>query len=197
MVAMRKNKKNFFIGIICSGILFMISVLYLTIPSYYGIEQMASIDTNNLFISMMLVYSVLHFVHYILIGANPNKESIYMSIAGSTAGLLNVLFGIFYPNNAALPMSFAIFVLIITGIKLFTIDYYHDRKDVYYYFETMFLLIFFIVGIVSSFNLFSDSILQTMMLGYYFIVVAIVEALNNSIKSMLKSKRFLRKIKLK
>ena len=194
---MRKNKRNFFVGIVCDAVLFFSSVLYLTIPTYYGIAQMGEINTNNLFISMTLIYSVLHFLRYILIGKNPTKESIYMSIAGGISGLANIFFGFFYNEVAILPMSFAFFVLLITGIKLFTIDYYHDRDDVYYLFEIMYLLIFFIVGIVSAFHLFSDSVLQTMMLGYYFILIAVVEALNDSIKSMLKSKRFLRKIKLK
>lgn len=193
---MNLNRKRFFVGIVCSGIMFFMGVLYLTVPAYYGTEYMANIDTNDLFVSMVLIYAVLNFIKYFLLGKNPNNENIYISIASSLTGTLNVLLNEFLEKNIILGISLLIFVLLITGIKLFTVDYYHDRKDAYYYIEGLLLAIFFIVGIVTSLNLFSDSILQTIMLGFYFIIIAILDTVNTAIKTMLKAKRFLNKIKL-
>lgn len=194
---MSKNKKNFIIGTICSAILFFISVIYLTIPAYYGIESMININTNNLFISIIIVYSILHLVKYFIMGPYPRHESLSLCITATITGIINVILNCFIEDNMALSMSLALFVLGITGVKLFTVDYYHDHKDVYFYIEAMFLGVFFIVGIISSFNLFSDSILQTIMLGFFFIIISIIDACNNALKCMLKAKRFLKKIKLK
>ena len=43
----------------------------------------------------------------------------------------------------------------------------------------------------STFNLFNDSVLQTIILGFYFILISIIDAISASLKTLLKSKRFL------
>ena len=194
---MSKNKKNFFIGMISCGIIFLMGVLYLTVPSYYGLEQMTNINVNDLFICMVLVYSVVNFGNYILIGKNPNNEVIWLSIVASISGILNVGLNLLFNPTYTLAMSLGVFIFLTIGVKIFTIDYYHDRKDAYYYIETMLTLIFFIIGIVICFNLFNDSIVQTIILGFFFIIISILEAVDVSLKGMLKAKRFLKKIKLK
>ena len=194
---MSENKKNFYVGIISSGIIFLMGVLYLTIPAYYGINNMVNIDTNNLLISMMLVYSLVKFADYILLGNNPTKEAVLMSIVASTTGIANVLLEFVVSDSLALALALIIFVLFSCAVNIFSIDYYHDRKDAYYYVEAMTTIILFVVGIVLSFNLFNDSVVQTMGMGYLFIVVSILEAVDVAMKCMLKSKRFLRKVKLK
>jgi uncharacterized membrane protein HdeD (DUF308 family) len=85
----------------------------------------------------------------------------------------------------------------VTVVKLFTIDYYHDREDAFFYIETMLLIIFFIMGLMLAFNLFDDKILQAMMLGFFIVLISILDGLNGSLKSLIKSKRFQNKIKLK
>ena len=194
---MSKNKKNFFIGMISCGIIFLMGVLYLTVPSYYGLEQMTNINVNDLFICIVLVYSVVNFGNYILIGKNPNNEVIWLSIVASISGILNVGLNLLFNPTYTLAMSLGVFIFLTIGVKIFTIDYYHDRKDAYYYIETMLTLIFFIIGIVICFNLFNDSIVQTIILGFFFIIISILEAVDVSLKGMLKAKRFLKKIKLK
>ncbi|MDE6292161.1 MAG: hypothetical protein K2L98_00610, partial [Bacilli bacterium] len=127
--------------------------------------------------------------------SNPNNESIYLCMAGSIAGILNIIISNY--SNKSFMLCFAIFVFMVTAIKLFTVDYYHDRKDAYYYIEGLCLAIFFIVGLVTAINLLGSAFLQTIMLGFFITIIGIIRIFNVSIKSMLKAKRFLRKIKLK
>lgn len=194
---MTKNKKNFFTGIICCGIMFLMGVLYLTVPSYYGLDHMVSFNVNDLFICMILIYSVLCFGNYLIIGRNPNNETIWTSIASSISGIVNVLLGLFLNPTLTLAISLALFVFLNAAVKIFSIDYYHDRKDAYYYIETMLTGIFLVIGVIICFNLFNDSVLQTIILGFFFIIISMLDAINVSLKSMLKAKRFLKKIKLK
>lgn len=192
---MTKNKKKFIISIIGAIIIFLLGITYISLPTYYGIEMMENIEINNLFLSFTIIYATVNLGIFLTLGSNPNNESIYMCIAGSIAGLLNIILSNY--TDKSFMISFALFIFMITAIKLFTVDYYHDRKDAYYYIEGLCLAIFFIVGLVTSINLFGSSFLQTMMLGFFITIMGILRIFNVSIKTMLKAKRFLRKIKLK
>lgn len=192
---MTKNKKKFIISIIGALIIFLLGITYISMPTYYGVDMMENIEINNLFISFVIIYATINLGTFLMIGKYPNNESINLCIVGSFAGLLNIFLSNF--TDKAFMISFAIFIFLITAVKLFTVDYYHDRKDAYYYIEGLCLSIFFLVGVVTAINLFGSSFLQTMMLGFFITIMGILRMFNISIKTMLKSKRFLRKIKLK
>ena len=108
---MTKNKKNFFVGIISCGIMFIMGVLYLTVPTYYGIDYMAVIDVNDLFICMMLTYATLNLGEYIILGKSPNNENVWLSLAASTSGIINVASGAFVNDTFALSISVISFVI--------------------------------------------------------------------------------------
>ncbi len=192
---MTKNKKRFIISIIGATIIFLLGITYISLPTYYGIDMMDNIEINNLFISFSIIYATVNLGEFLTLGSNPNNESIYKCISGSIIGLLNIILSNYTARSFMI--SFAIFVFMITAVKLFTVDYYHDRKDAYYYIEGLCLAIFFIVGLITALNLFGSSFLQTMMLGFFITIMGILRIFNVSIKTMLKSKRFLHKIKLK
>lgn len=192
---MIKNKDKFVIGILGSAFIFFLGVIYISMPTYYGVEMLENLDINSLFISFIIIYAAANLGTFLIIGKNPNNEAIYLSIVGSIAGLLNLILSNYITK--AFPISLAIFIFLVTAVKLFTVDYYHDRKDAYYYIEGLCLAIFFIVGIITAINLFGGTMLQTIMLGFFICIVGILRIFNVSIKSMLKAKRFLNKVKLK
>lgn len=192
---MTKNKKKFLVSIVGAIIIFFLGITYISMPTYYGIDLMDNIEINNLFISFSIIYATVNLGIFLILGSNPNNESIYLCMAGSIAGILNIIISNY--SNKSFMLCFAIFVFMVTAIKLFTVDYYHDRKDAYYYIEGLCLAIFFIVGLVTAINLLGSAFLQTMMLGFFITIIGILRIFNVSIKSMLKAKRFLRKIKLK
>ena len=195
---MSDNKRNFYVGIACSIAVFLMGVIYLTIPSYYGLAAMYNVDANNLFVSGLLMFACVNLVKYIVVGKNPTTERVYMTVACAASGALDIILGGFYSDpHMVLSISIMVFVLAMTTVKLFTIDYYHDRNDAFFYIETMLLCIFMVVGFVIAINLFKDSTIQTIMLGFLFIIIGILDGVNISIKCMLKAKRFLNKIKLK
>jgi len=195
---MSQNKKNFYVGIACSIAVFLMGVMYLTIPSYYGLAAMYNVNANNLFVSGLLMFGCVNLVKYIVVGKNPTTERVYMTVACAASGALDIILGGFYDDqHMVLAISIMVFVLSITTVKLFTIDYYHDREDAFFYIETMLLSLFMVVGFVIAINLFKDSTIQTIMLGFLFIIIGILDGVNISIKCMLKANRFLNKIKLK
>lgn len=192
---MSKNKKNFFLGQVASGIIFAIGVLYILVPSYYGLDNMAVIDTNNLFISLIIVYSSIHLGLFYCLGKNPTNESFLITIISILSGVFNVTIKEFVSPSISLSLSVLVFTLAITVIRLFTVDYYHDRKDAYFYVEAFLTVIFFVTGIIVSISLFNDPLVQTIELGFLLIIMGIIESMKVATKCLLKAPRFLGKIK--
>ncbi len=192
---MSKNKKNFIIGQMGSGIVFFIGILYLLVPTYYGLNNMVNIDTNSLFISLSIIYGIIHFGFYYIIGKNPTNESLIVSLLSLLTGVLNLLMSRYLNSSINLSISVLVFTISITVTRLFTVDYYHDRKDAYFYIEGFLLTIFFITGLIISISLFNDPLIQTIELGFFLMIMGILDSTKIATKCLLKAPRFLGKIK--
>lgn len=193
----RKNRKNFYVSAISCGIIFIIGLLYVLVPAYYGYENMELINTNNLFVTLMLALSTLGFGEYLLVGKNPTEETIYFSICSAICGIINIFLKNLLGDVGRLTTSLTIFLIVYALIKCFTIEYLHNKKDAYQYIEILLLIPFVTVSAIMIFILNSSSVVRCVSLGYITILYAILKSVGVSIKAMLKSKRFLRKIKLK
>lgn len=156
---------------------------------------MAVIETNNLFISLIIVYSSIHLGLFYCLGKNPTNESFLITIISILSGVFNVTIKEFVSPSISLSLSVLVFTLAITVIRLFTVDYYHDRKDAYFYVEAFLTVIFFVTGIIVSISLFNDPLVQTIELGFLLIIMGIIESMKVATKCLLKAPRFLGKIK--
>ena len=192
---MSKNKINFIIGQVGSGIIFFIGVLYILMPNIYGLDQMSDIAVNDLFLSMMLILSCVNLGFYYLVKKNPTNEAIYLSMVASICGVLNIICTNFLTSSLALAISVLAFTVFSSIVRLCTIDYYHDKKDAYLYIEVLLTGLFFISGIIISISLFNDPLIQTIELGFLLIIVGVIESMKVATKCLLKAPRFLGKIK--
>lgn len=196
MKRISKNREHFFVGLISNITLFCIGLIYLLVPTYYGIDNMNGLDVNNLFISAMLIIALLKFVEYFIIGDNPDKEAIFISMGVSICGIINSFLTPKLISSYALSISMFSLVFIMSCVKIFTIDYYHDRNNLYYMIEFMFLIIISVVGTILSFSMFSDPILECIEMGIFIILLSIVGSFDITLKTILKSKRVMKKIKV-
>lgn len=192
-----ENRKNYIVGMITSGIIFIMGVIYLTLPSYYGTSCADIVDINDLFISFSVMFAIINLIKFIILGKNPTKERVGLTIISVIAGIFNVIASMYLDANMVFAMSLLVFIILYTGVKIFSIDYYHDREDAFYYIETLLLVLFIIIGVVITFNLFKNRIVQIIMFGFFIASTGILDIINISIKSLLKSKKFIRQIKLK
>ena len=192
---MSKNRKNFIIGVLGCSIIFIVGVLYILIPTYYGLSAMPKLNTNNLFLSLMIIYTSINLGFYYLIGLNPNHESIFLAVSSSTCGIINLAFSHIFKPSFALALNVLLFTIAITIIRLFTIAYYHNHQDAFFYIEMLLLLIFSITGLTLSISLFNDPLVQTIGLGFFVITISTIEVVRITTKCLLKAPRFLGKIK--
>ena len=190
-----KNKKNFLIGEIGSAIIFFVGVIFILIPNIYGLEGTSEIEVNDLFISLSLIIACVYFCFYCSIGNNPTNESVYLSIVAALSGILNLLLTRYLSSSLALAISVLEFTVLSSLVKLITIDYYHDRKDAFYYIEALLTVLFFVAGVLISVSLFNDPLVQTIELGFFLVMIGGIESINVATKALLKAPRFLGKIK--
>ena len=153
-------KRNFYISLFLAGLIFIIGISIMMLPSYYGRIKMSDYEVNNLFLSFSLLFTIINIFKYILIGLNPNREAIFIAIVSAVVGICNIIFIKMFVSSFTLALSIFLFTMLVTVVKLFSIDYYHDREDAFFYIETMCLIIFFVMGFVVVFSLFDDNILQ-------------------------------------
>ena len=60
-------KKVSIYNFICSFIIFILGGIYLSFPTYYGLGAMSEIETGNLFLSFIIIYSLLNLTIFLLI----------------------------------------------------------------------------------------------------------------------------------
>lgn len=192
---MSKNKKNFIYYELESGVIFFIGVMFTLLPTIYGPDNLGELNVNDLFLCMTLILSSLNLANFYVVGASPTKEYLYYSITSSIVGIVNLLITPYF--SASLSLAISILALTITHsiVKLFTVDYYHDRKDPFYYIEGTLAIMFLITGMIISISVFNSPVIETLELGFFMIIMGIIESIRTATKCLLKAPRFLRFIK--
>ncbi len=193
---MSKNKRNFFIGNGIAGILIFIGILYLSIPFYYG-QEYKTIDINNLFISFTFCYGILHFVFYCFFDKKEPVESLYLSIGSSFACLLDVILMKKLNMYTALIISNFIFILFLLIAKGIVVKKYYQKTSALFYVELYILILYAFIGILITISFLAKRPLCIIILGFYIVLLGILESFHTSIRCMLKAKRFIHKIHIK
>jgi len=190
-----KNKKNFVYYELASACIFMVGVLYTLLPTLYGSNNLGELNVNDLFLSMTLVLSCLNLALFYIIGKNPTSECLYFSICASLCGIVNLIITPYFENSVTLAISILAITITFSLVKLFTVDYYHDRKDAFYYIEGILAIILLIVGMIISISVFNNPVIEIMELGFFMIIMGVIESIKGATKCLLKAPRFLGKIK--
>lgn len=132
-----KNKNDLIIGI-CLTIL---GIVIMTLP-IFRISNFKL--TEQITIS---VCAILNLIRYLFIKEKKDKEGLYTFIA------MIFLLGLTFfnlSNNLNIALSIFAFVILISYIKLNKADFYHDRKNKMWLFEIISLIIFIILGFLTS-----------------------------------------------
>ena len=188
-----ENQKHFYVGLSISAALFILGIIYIISPSIITTKVYR---VNNFVIVMLALYGLANLIKYIVINYK-TYEKVYLCLGSCAIAILNVILSAFIDATTVFTMSIMLFTLVVTGVKLFAVDYYYQRKDSYWYIITMLLIIFLIVGLVISIALLNHPDIQVVSLGFFVIIIAILDAVDTSIKCMLKAPRFVKNIKLK
>lgn len=192
---MSKNKKNFIYYELESACIFIVGVFYTLLPTIYGPTKLGELNVNELFLCMTLVLASLNLANFYVIGKNPTREYLYFSICASICGLVNLIISPYFENSLTLAISILAITITFSLVKLFTVDYYHDRKDAFYYIEGILAIILLVVGMIIAISVFNNPVIETIELGFFMILMGVIESIKGATKCLLKAPRFLGKIK--
>lgn len=144
-------------------------------------------NLNVLFIIAMSCYAITSFGKFLL-----TKE--YRDYEGLLSALSSLLIGstaLFYhinDNPANLALLLFGWIILESFIKLKKADYYHDRKSNLWILEISFLVLFILMGILTSINLDYENDTKVLLLGYFFFTHGILEFIDPIIIYLTKEK---------
>ncbi len=144
-------------------------------------------DINVIFITTMMIYTIIHIGKYMLTREYHDYEGLLSSLASLLIGSI----AFFFRNNeSSMNLALLLFswVILESFIKLKKADYYHDRKSKLWILEISFLILFIITGILTSINLNYKNETQVLLLGYFFFTHGILEFVDPIIIYLTKEK---------
>ncbi len=180
--------------LICSTAIFLLGMIYLSFPTYYGLLEMSKIETGNLFISFTIIYSLLNLAIY-FINRDENEDNLVISIMTLLTCFISYLLPYWMNSFLVVPISIMILLFLITSYKVVKIFKMKEEKDNYYQVEKLLIIILNCFGIILSFNMLNDYVLQTIMLGFIISVFGMYDFVNVCFREVMHNKSFVKGIK--
>ena len=133
-------------------------------------------NVKLIFLIVMFSYAILNLLQFLLTKESKDYAGLYTFLASMAVGIIDIFFS--FDSKNVLPISIMAWVSIMSIIKFIKADYYNDRKDKIWKLKIIMLVLFMIVGIVTSISLnYSDNV-RVMVLGYFFLIHGILELID-------------------
>ena len=133
-------------------------------------------DVKAVFLTMMFSYAIFNFFQFIFTKESKDYEGLYTCLASLAVAIVDIFFS--FDDINVLAISLMSWVTIMSVIKFIKTDYYNDRKDKMWKLRIVLLLLFMLIGIVTSISLnYSDNV-RVMILGYFFLIHGILELID-------------------
>ena len=171
------DKRNL-INFIASWCIFLIGGVGLILP----ILNITNI--RLIFIIMITCYGIINIVRNLAL--LDLKE--YSGFSSSIASLVVLIALLFIDVNDSpwnLALLLFIWIILISLTKLKEADYYHDRKNKLWLFNIVCLVIFILVGILTTINLCYTGDIQILILGFFFIINGILDLMKPLVNHLL------------
>lgn len=164
-----KLKRKQIYSLISSLLLVLIGIILL---SFRNIMD----NANYLFYYIMDIYAIIKLVEYFITKKASDYKNLLIAIVSLIAGSVGVIFSL---NNTPIVLSITLmsWVSLVSIIKLIKVDYLMDRQNKMWYIEMIFLGVFILVGILTSINLYFNATVQTLVLGFFFLINGILEVI--------------------
>lgn len=167
------------VDIVINSFLIVIGIM-LVIMAILGFN-----DMKSAFIGVMFSYAALNLIQFILTKGSKDFEGLYTFLASLVIGGIA-----FYYSFSTKVLSILIMAWVISMaiIKLIKTDYYNDRKDKMWKFRIVTLILFVVLGILTSLSLNYSTNVQVLIIGYFFINHGILELFDPITKYLIQRK---------
>jgi uncharacterized membrane protein HdeD (DUF308 family) len=157
--------------------LLLVGIVLVLLPIY--VEPKIEIVIRLIF----ALYAVINLVQYILTFKSKDIEGLITFFISLLAIGSTFLFNVSEPKGLA--MSLMAWITLMSVAKLTKVDYYHDKKDRMWKYRLLNLILFILTGIATAISLTYASSVQTIIIGFFMIIHAILELFDPIIKSLI------------
>ena len=175
----RKSKKEIKLrdktNLIVSGVLVLLGILML------GVSFLKFLEPNSILYVTFSIYSLIKIIEVIICGKIGDNEDIYTAIACALAAISGFEF-MDYNTPMVLGITLAVWVGIMSIIKLIKLDYYHDRENGMFYVNLITFSLFILIGLLTSINLYFSETVQILMLGFFFVINGLLNLAEDAIR---------------
>ncbi len=126
---------------------------------------------------LFLFNALINFGRFILNRKTNDKEGLYTSLC---ALILFIILFIIKISNSSLTLSLFVFIWVIalSFIRLKKADYYHDQKNKMWILEITTLIIFIMIGLLTSFSILLTKDGNIFMIGFLFFMNSFIEVID-------------------
>lgn len=160
-----KTKK--IIELINSIILIIYGIIILTFP------VLKIHNPKNILLFMLIVYGLISLFKFIMVYKSKDYDGLFTFIASIITIILMFIIDV---NSTPFKLAFVVLIWItmMSLIKLKKSDYYHDRNNKEWIVKIVNLVLYIIVGLLASINLYNVDY-QVLVLGFFFLIHGILE----------------------
>jgi len=174
-------EKRTYVEFITAWILILLSCVVITLP-LFGIE-----NVKNVFAIIIGIYGVSHlFKNFVIMDTKD-----YSGFGTSINSVIILILMYFMDINDSpwnLALLLFIWIVLMSLTKLKESDYYHDKKNSLWKLNICNLLLFILVGILTTINLYYTSDIQILVLGFFFLIHGILELMDPVVAYIIKKK---------
>ena len=163
------------INLLVSGVLILCGIMLVIYPLF------GELSPNRLLYIILSIYGVIKLIEYVKSRLEGDKEDLYTGILC----IIVALSGIKFLNNdtvIVISLTLASWTGLMAIIKLIKLDYYHDRGNIMIYTNLVTFSLFLLMGLLTSINLYFEHSIQTLILGYFFIINGLLNLLEDAVR---------------
>lgn len=150
--------------ILCSCIVLILPIFNIT-------------NVKNVFILIISTYGISHLLKNFTIVKSKDYSG-FMTAFNSVIILACMLFLDINDSPWNLALLLFVWIILMSLTKLKESDYYHDRQNKLLKLNVFNLLLFILVGILTTVNLYYTSDIQILVLGFFFLIHGILELMD-------------------
>lgn len=185
---MKEINKRDKMNLLVSGVLILFGIILVIYPLF------GELSPIKLLYMLFSIYGIVKLIEFVKSKTYGDKEDLFSGIIC----VIYALVGIKLMNNDApvvLSISLASWTGFMAIIKLIKLDYYHDRSSEMITTNLTTFALFLLLGLLTSINLYFDNTVQTLILGYFFIINGLLNLLEDAVRIAFGYKKSEKKVK--
>ena len=176
-----KMKKKQIVDTIIAIILILTGSLLLVLPNFDFFQ------IKWLFSGVMITYAIMNLIKFIITKEAKDYEGLFTSLVSLIIGVVSFVYKL-YETPMNLAVSLFIWIAFMSLIKLKKADYYHDRNNFMWLPRLILMILFIVIGLLTSINLYYNEEIQTIILGYFFFINGILDLMDPIMNHLIRGK---------